>query len=199
MAFYLLIRFIGSTIRFETVGWENLEKIESEGKLPIYALWHDRIFLGTYFLRDRGILVITSQSFDGEYIARFLTRFGFGAIRGSSTRGGVGALVEAIRQMKQGRSVAITVDGPKGPRYSVKDGAILLAKKTGNPIIPFIVKPLNFWSLGSWDRLQIPRPFTHAAFIVGKQINVAPDATEIELELAKAELQQSLDELVNRE
>ncbi|MGQ0543471.1 MAG: lysophospholipid acyltransferase family protein [Blastocatellia bacterium] len=198
MAFYLLIRIIGSTIRFETNGWDNVEKIESGGKNPIYALWHDRIFLGTYFLRNRGILVITSQSFDGEYIARFLTRFGFGSIRGSSTRGGVGALVEAIRQMKQGRSVAITVDGPKGPRYAAKDGAIILAKKTGNPVVPFIVETRNFWSLGSWDKLQIPRPFTRAEFIVGKPISVAPDATEIELESAKAELQQSLDELVSR-
>src|SRR5215211_3960710 len=100
--FYLAIKLIGSTIRWEVIGQENLDAVTTAGSQPIYCLWHDRIFAGTYFLRDRGIVVITSQSLDGEYIARFLKRFGFGTIRGSSTRGGVRAIVEMIRYMRRG-------------------------------------------------------------------------------------------------
>ena len=89
LVFYLLINLIGLTARFEVIGWENHEKAERIGGLPIYVFWHDRIFLTTYWWRKRRIVVMTSRSFDGEYIARFIQRFGYGAVRGSSTRGGV--------------------------------------------------------------------------------------------------------------
>src|SRR5205085_12343826 len=150
---------IGLTTRLEVSGRENLQQIEANGEIPIYATWHDRIFLGTYFLRNRGIVFLTSSSFDGEYIARFLRRFGFGVIRGSSTRGGARALVEMVREMKRGLPMGFTIDGPKGPRYLVKSGAAMLAKKTSNPILPFIVTPRRFFTINSWDRLQIPIPF----------------------------------------
>jgi hypothetical protein len=197
-AFFLLIRLIGLTIRYETEGWENFEAIESEGKLPIYSFWHDRIFAGTYFFRNRGIVVITSQSKDGEYIARFIKRLGYGSIRGSSTRGGTKALVEMIRCMKQGLPMAFSLDGPKGPRYVAKSGAVLLAKKTGNPMMPFVVECKHFFKLNSWDRLQIPRPFTAARVIIEKPVYVAPDADDDELQNKLGELQLSLDELVTR-
>src|ERR1044071_6612567 len=86
-AFYFLINLIGKTVRFETEDWKNFEAIEQAGRLPIYTFWHNRIFLGTYFFRRRGIVVITSQSFDGEYIARFIQRFGYGAVRGNRNAG----------------------------------------------------------------------------------------------------------------
>lgn len=193
--FYLLIRIIGGTVRFRTEGWEHVEAIEKQGRKPIFAVWHDRIFLGTYYLRNRGIVVITSQSLDGEYIARFLKRFGFGTVRGSSTRGGVGALVEMIRGMKRGLTMAVTVDGPRGPRQVAKDGAVLLAKKTGNPIVPFTVNAEKFWRLGSWDRLQIPKPFTKAEFVVGEPIYVSASD---EIEAKRVELQERLDRLAGR-
>jgi hypothetical protein len=117
LAFYLLIRLIGLSARFEVIGWENHEKAEAKGGLPIYVFWHDRIFLTTYWWRNRRIVVMTSRSFDGEYIARFIQRFGYGAVRGSSTRGGVGAVVEMARLMRAGCTTAFTIDGPKGPRY----------------------------------------------------------------------------------
>lgn len=192
-AFSALIRTIGKTIRYEVEGWENFEAIEKAGKLPIYSFWHNRIFSGTYFFRKRGIVVITSQSKDGEYIARFIQRLGFGAVRGSSTRGGVGALVEMIRLMRGGLSMAFSVDGPKGPRYVAKNGAVLLAKKTGNPLMPFVVENKNYWTVKSWDRLQIPKPFTRVRVIIGKPIYVSPEA---DIEVSLAELQQSLDRLV---
>lgn len=160
-AFYLLIKVIGKTIRFEIEGWENLEKIEASGKIPIYTFWHNRIFLATYYFRNRGIIVMSSPSFDAEYIKRFIRRFGYGAVRGSSTRGGVGALVKMIRLMKDGLPSGFSIDGPRGPKYVAKSGACMLAKKTGNPVMPFIIETEKYWEIKSWDRLQIPKPKTN--------------------------------------
>ncbi|MCC6327348.1 MAG: lysophospholipid acyltransferase family protein [Acidobacteria bacterium] len=196
LGFYLLIRVIGATIRFQIEGWENFESIERAGKLPIYAFWHDRIFAGTYFFRNRGIAVITSQSKDGEYIARFIQRLGYGAIRGSSTRGGVGALVEMIKAMRAGTATAFTLDGPKGPRYVAKPGAVLLAKKTGNPIMPFVVECKKYWTIRSWDRLQIPKPFTKAKVIIGTPIYVGSNVDGNAVSEKLREVQLSLDAMV---
>lgn len=196
LLFFAAISLIGRTIRWEAVGLEHLDSIESAEKTPIFCLWHDRIFGGTYFLRGRGIVVITSQSLDGEYIARFLKRFGYGTIRGSSTRGGARALVEMIREMRRGAPMAFTVDGPRGPRHEAKPGAVVLAKKTGNPMLPFSVECARYWTVGSWDRLQIPKPFTNARFIVGRPIFVDALSGDAEVESKRAELQHSLEELV---
>src|SRR6059058_3089863 len=153
LAFYLAIKLIGATIKFEVEGWENWEAASSNDHIPIYTFWHHTIFLSIYFWQRRRIAVMTSQSFDGEYIARFIQRFGFGAARGSSTRGATGALVEMIRVIRADRPAGFTIDGPKGPRYIAKMGAVLLAKKTGNPVLPFTIAPSKFWELKkTWDR-----------------------------------------------
>ncbi len=198
IAFFVSIKLLGLTTKIAVDGLENLKSIESAGKIPIYAFWHDRIFLSTYFWRSRGIVVMTSQSFDGEYIARFIQRFGYGAIRGSSSRGGAKALVEMIKAMRDGLPMAFTIDGPRGPRYQVKPGLVILAKKTGNPIMPFVIEPKRFWTVNSWDKMQIPKPFTTALVIIGKPIYVAKDTSEAEVESKVIELQQSLDDLVER-
>jgi lysophospholipid acyltransferase (LPLAT)-like uncharacterized protein len=173
---YVLVRILGSTVRFQTTGWEHFEAIDNAGKLPIYSFWHDRIIAGTYFFRNRGIIVLSSSSFDSEYTARCIQRLGFGIIKGSSTRGGIQALVGMIRMMKQGFAMAFTIDGPKGPRYEAKAGPILLAKKTGNPLMPFVIECEKFWTIKSWDRLQIPKPFTKANLIISPPIFVDPTA-----------------------
>ena len=196
LVFFSAISVIGRTIRWEAVGLEYLDSVEGAGKTPIFCLWHDRIFAGTYFLRGRGIVVITSQSLDGEYIARFLKRFGYGTIRGSSTRGGVRALVEMIREMRSGTPMAFTVDGPRGPRYEAKPGAVVLAKKTGNPMLPFSVECARYWTVGSWDRLQIPKPFTKARFILGRPVFVDGLSGDAGVESKRSELQHELEELV---
>ncbi len=196
LTFYTLIKIIGRTISFENSGWENFERIATDKKVPIYAFWHERIFLSTYFFRNRNIIVITSQSFDGEYIARFIQRLGYGAVRGSSTRGGVGALAQMIRLMKQNLSMGFTLDGPKGPRHVAKTGAIMLAKKTGNPVMPFVIEAEEYWTLQSWDKLQIPKPFSRAKIFIGELVYVAPGADPEEIENKRLELQKNLDELV---
>jgi len=195
LAFYFLINLSGWMARFEVIGWENHEKVESDGNLPIYVFWHDRIFLTTYWWRKRKIVVMTSRSFDGEYIARFIQRFGYGAVRGSSTRGAVGAVVEMARLMRAGCTTAFTIDGPKGPRYVAKMGAVLLAKKTGQPIMPVTMALERYWTLPSWDLFQIPKPFTRARVYVAPPIYVPVDADEELLVAKRDELQRVLNEL----
>ena len=198
LAFFILIRLIGRTIKFEIEGWENW-KAASREKIPIYTFWHNRVFLSTYFWRRRRIVVMTSRSFDGEYIARFIQRFGYGAARGSSTRGATGAVVEMVRLMRAGCPTAFTIDGPKGPVYVAKMGAVLLAKKTGHPILPFSITPEKFWEAKkSWDGFQVPKPFSRALVGIAPVIFVPPDADEDELKAKRDELQKALDELTHR-
>jgi lysophospholipid acyltransferase (LPLAT)-like uncharacterized protein len=199
LLFFLLINLIGRTIKFEIEGWEHWEAASSDGKLPIYTFWHNRVFLATYFWRRRRIVVMTSKSFDGEYIARFIQRFGYGAARGSSTRGATGAVIEMVRLMRAGCPMAFTIDGPKGPKYVAKMGAVLLAKKTGNPILPFTISTDRFWEARkSWDGFQVPRPFTRARVHIAAPIFVRPDADDTELQAKRDELQRALDELNRR-
>ncbi len=195
LAFYLLIRFIGGTTRFSVEGWEHWEAATRDGRQPIYTFWHDRILLSTYFWRRRGIVVMTSRSFDGEYIARFIQRFGYGAARGSSSRGAVGALVEMVKLMRAGRPAAFTIDGPRGPRRVAKMGAVLLAKRTGQPVLPLALRPERFWSLKSWDRMQIPKPFSRVRVRFAPPIRVPADADEAALEAKRDELQRALEEV----
>ena len=199
LAFFVLIKLIGRTVKFEIEGWENWEAASVEGKIPIYTFWHNRIFLSIYFWQRRRIVVMTSQSFDGEYIARFVQRFGNGAARGSSTRGATGAFVEMVRLVRAGCPTAFTIDGPKGPRYVAKMGAVLLAKKTGQPILPFTITAARFWEAKkSWDRSQVPRPFTRARVDIAAPIYVGPDADDGELDKKRDELQRALDEVSRR-
>jgi len=194
--FFVLIKLIAATVKFEIKGWENWEAASRDGKLPIYTLWHNRVFLGTYFWRRRQIVVMTSRSFDGEYIARFIQRFGYGAARGSSTRGATRAMIEMVRLMRAGRPAAFTIDGPKGPPYVAKMGAVMLAKKTGHPILPFTITAARFWeATKSWDRFQVPKPFTRARVEIAAPIYVSADANDEALAAKREELQRALDEI----
>ncbi len=195
LAFYALIQFVGRSVRFRVHGLEHgLAALRETGSF-IGAFWHNRIFLAPYYFRRRGVVVMTSRSFDGEYIARFIQRFGFGVARGSSTRGGASALVEMVRLVRAGHPAAFTVDGPKGPRGVVKTGAALLAKKTGQPLLPFTFNARRKLELNSWDRFQIPLPFTRVDVRIAPLFFVAPDATDEELEEKRAELQHALERL----
>jgi lysophospholipid acyltransferase (LPLAT)-like uncharacterized protein len=197
-AFYFLIAVIGRSVRLEVDGREHFDGIIARGKQPVLVFWHSRIFMGIYFWRGKRFIVMTSRSFDGEYIARFIQRFGFGAARGSSTRGGASALIEMLRHMKVGHPTAFTIDGPKGPREVAKMGAGMVAKKSGQPILPFTVATKSYWQVPSWDRLQIPKPFTRAKVFIGVPIDVPADADDAALEAKRDELQRSLDELTRR-
>lgn len=196
--FYALVKVIGMTLRYEIDGIDQMKSDDERFRSPILCFWHDRIISSTYFFRGRGIVVMSSISFDAEYTARCIQRFGFGVIKGSSTRGGTRALVEMIRLMKEGIPTAFTIDGPKGPRYEAKPGPALLAKRTGNPIIPFIIETTGFRALSTWDKLQIPRPFSRARVFFGEPIFVPAEASDVDLDAATEMLQQQLDALVAR-
>ncbi|MFN2454666.1 MAG: lysophospholipid acyltransferase family protein [Pyrinomonadaceae bacterium] len=196
LIFYLLINLIGCTLRFHVEGWEHWEQAARGNQLPVYTFWHNRIFAGTYFWRRRGIVIMTSQSFDGEYIARFIQRFGYGAVRGSSTRGGVGAIVEMVRLVRHGCPAGFSIDGPRGPRYVAKMGAVLLAKKTGQPVLPFTFTSKKFWETrGSWDKFQVPKPFTRVLVSIAAPIYVSAAADDGALQTKRDELQRALDAL----
>lgn len=198
LLFFLAIKLIGRTVKFEIEGWENFEAVATAGKVPIYTTWHDGVFLSTYFWQRRAIVVMTSRSFDGEYIARFIQRFGYGAARGSSSRGAIGAVVEMVRLMRAGCPAGFMIDGPRGPRYVAKMGAALLAKKTGNPVLPFTIAAERFWQVNSWDRTQIPKPFTRATVVIAPPIEVPADADDALLNAKRDELQATLDDLNQR-
>ena len=196
---YFAVLLIGRTLRWEVIGWENFEAAEQMAKSLIYAFWHSEIFSATWFWRRRGIVVMTSQNFDGEYIGRIIQMHGYGAARGSSSRGGARALVEMIRTIRKGRLAAFTVDGPRGPRHVAKPGVMLLAKATGAPILCFHIVPARASILRkTWDRTEIPHPFSRAAIFIAPPIAVNPDAGDEEQARKLREVQATLDELVSR-
>ena len=166
--------------------------------MPILAFWHGRILEGVPYFRDRGIVVITSENFDGEWIARIIAKFGYGAARGSSSRGGAKALVQMRRTLAAGRPVAFTVDGPRGPARVAQPGAAWLAGATGHPIVPFHLEADSSWTARSWDRQQIPKPGATIAINIGEPLYIAntEEATveqgRLELEAALRSLEQSL-------
>jgi len=189
---YWLIRVLGATLRIEVIGWENF----TEQEPLIYCFWHNRIPVATYFWRRRGIVVMSSRSFDSEYIARFIQRFGYGAARGSSTRGARAALIQMIRAVKAGRSAAFSIDGPRGPLYQAKPGATLLAAKSGAALLPFSISLDRYWRLPSWDGIQIPKPFARAVVVIGERLYVREELGETDLKHQR--LQRALEELRER-
>ena len=197
-AFHALIASIGPTLKWSFEGAEHLERLYASGGRAMFSFWHNRIFGATWFWRRRGIVVMTSRSLDGEYIARFIQRFGYGAARGSSTRGGGRALIEQDRAVRAGFDVAFTVDGPKGPRYEAKPGPALLARRSGAAIVPMTVACSRYWEANSWDRLQIPKPFSRAVAAVAEPIFVPADADAAATERARAALQGALVDLQKR-
>jgi lysophospholipid acyltransferase (LPLAT)-like uncharacterized protein len=192
-----VIAALGSSLTWKVEGLEHLN-FEGQGRRPIMAFWHGRVLAATYFFRGRGIVVMISENFDGEWIARIIERFGFGTSRGSSSRGGRRALMQLKRQMDDGRPAGFAVDGPRGPARQVQPGVVWLAKLTGNPVVPFHMEAARYWNLRSWDRTQIPRPFTTVALVVGTPIEVSGDADEAMLEAKRLEVEQSLYRLEER-
>ncbi|HOC16867.1 MAG TPA: lysophospholipid acyltransferase family protein, partial [Vicinamibacterales bacterium] len=144
------------------------------------------------YFRDRGIVAVTSENFDGEWIARLMRRFGYAAARGSTSRGGSRALIQLRRDMAAGRPAAFTVDGPRGPARRAQAGAVWLAKATGNPVVPFHIEAARGWELPSWDRGLIPRPWSRVAIVLGAPLEVPGDADPGGIEAARAELERRL-------
>jgi len=186
------IRLLGSTLRF---GWSEEEGATPEkiARPAIYSFWHRCIFPAAFFFRDQRLAVMTSLSFDGEFIARIIENLGFRAVRGSSSRGAVGALLGVRREIERGEAVAFTIDGPRGPRYIAKPGPTFLAGTTGAPMVAFYVALENPWVLKSWDATMIPKPFSRALVRVSRVMHVPADADDSILAAHHAELQKALE------
>jgi len=193
---YLAVLLIGRSLRWEVHGWENWEAATKRGQGLIYTFWHREIFAACWFWRKRGIVVMTSRNFDGEYIARIIQMHGYGAARGSSTHGASQALSEMIECLKKGRDAAFTIDGPRGPRYVAKRGSVMLSKATGAAILCFhVALRRTFVFRRTWDLTQFPHPFSRAAVFIAPPIVVSPQASDGEQASKLQEVQTALDAL----
>ena len=195
---YPVIAALGSTFRWRAEGAEHYRRVIEDGRQPIMAFWHGRILPATVYFRKRGIVVITSENFDGEWIAGIIERFGYGTARGSTSRGAVKALVQLKRDMAAGKPAAFTLDGPRGPARVAQPGAVWLAKASGNPIVPFHIESDRHWTANSWDRTQIPKPWSNVAIAIGLPIEVPRDADGAAMEQARLTLESRLHALEAR-
>jgi lysophospholipid acyltransferase (LPLAT)-like uncharacterized protein len=189
---FLAIRLIGPTLRF-ALSYEEGAPDNIEAPPVIGSFWHRCVFPAAYAWRHLKFRVMTSRSFDGEYIARIIQKLGFVAVRGSSSRGAVSGLLALQREIENGFTVAFTIDGPRGPCYVAKPGPVLLAKLTGVPIVPFYIALEDPWTLNTWDRFMIPRPFSRALMRVALNLQVPPDAGDEDMAGFHQEMQAALD------
>src|SRR5258707_1222571 len=191
---YLFIRLVGATLRYEFILEPGCIGV-TDGSAPpaIWCFWHRAVIPATYRFRNKGLAVMTSKSFDGEYIARIIQKLGFAAVRGSSSRGAVGALIGMRQQLEQGHGVVFTIDGPRGPRYVAKPGPILLAKKTGVSVNCFYVAVERAWILNSWDQMIIPKPFSQAMIYASGPMYVPADATDDQMSASHQQMQETLE------
>lgn len=189
---YPLINALGHTLRWRVEGLDHLAAIRASGRQPVMAFWHGRILTATFYFRRRGIVVITSENFDGEWIARIIERFGYRTARGSTSRGARKAMLQLVRAMRAGKPAGFTLDGPRGPAQVAQPGAVWLARTTGNPVLPFHVEASRHWSMRSWDRTQVPKPFSTVALVVGEPMPIPADAEDGELERWRLELEARL-------
>jgi lysophospholipid acyltransferase (LPLAT)-like uncharacterized protein len=189
---YWVIRIIGPTLRVCISFEEGAQG--SLGQRPLIgSFWHSCIIPATYICRDLGVRVMSSNSYDGEYMGRIIRKFGFVAVKGSSSRNAVRALLGLRRALGDGWTVAFTLDGPRGPRHKVKPGPVALARSSGVPLTMFHAAVDKAWVLNSWDRMMIPRPFSRVLLRFGKLIPVPTEASDEEVERYTADLQAALD------
>lgn len=190
---YLVIRLLGPTLRFR-VSIEEGGPPDAYIGAAIYPFWHNCMIPACYYYRGRDAAVMSSPSFDAEYTGKIIQRLGFRLVKGSSTRGAVRALLGMHTEIKAGKPVAFTIDGPRGPRYVAKPGPVLLARNTGAPILCFYIAMEKPWVLRStWDQLRIPRPFSRALLRVAALIHIPRHADAAAMERLHAEMQAALE------
>jgi lysophospholipid acyltransferase (LPLAT)-like uncharacterized protein len=195
---WLLISTWGRTVRVSLVNKAAPDRLNDEGRNFIYAFWHGRQFLLLYGHRGTGIILPSSESRDGEVQAGILKRFGYRVVRGSSKRKGEKALLGLVDGLRKGISIALAVDGPRGPVYEVKQGITYLAGKLGKPIIPVSTSAQRYWILEKiWDKYLLPVPFTRGVAIYGEPIMVNGTSEE-ELENKRKEVAAALNSLMAR-
>ncbi|MGH7479546.1 MAG: lysophospholipid acyltransferase family protein [Candidatus Methylomirabilales bacterium] len=188
-----LLRNLFRSLRMSYVGREVLDRlIHAEGRRVMAAFWHGRLLMMPFAHPEVSWAVMVSRHSDGEVISRVAERFGIRPVRGSSRRGGGVALLGMVRASRRGYHLAITPDGPVGPREQVKTGTIELARLAGTPIIPVAFAASHGRFERSWDRLLIPYPFGRGVFVYGEPVVVSPTAGPEEVEKARGVLEEGL-------
>jgi heptosyltransferase-1 len=169
-----IIRCIGSTLRIRPVNVCDNYTVKNNDNV-VFAFWHGDQFIPCYHHRNQQAVIMTSLSKDGAIQTGILNRLGYVTIRGSSSRGGERALVEAIRLVKKGYSASFAIDGPRGPFHDIKPGIVFLAQKTGRPLIPVSSVAKRYKLLSkTWDKYRLPLPFSPAVVVYGKPMSIAP-------------------------
>jgi len=194
----LLILITGYTARVRKINKEVLADTIREYGSVIVATWHENIFFSIWLLRNHDLTALISSSDDGEIIYDIFTKFGYKAVRGSTTRGGIPALKQLIKLLGEKTSVAITPDGPLGPPEKIQSGVVLLAKYSGVPIIPWYYEANSQWRLKSWDRQKIPKPFTYAIESYGEPFIVPKDLSSKEVQEFCEKLEANLKKLAEK-
>ena len=190
-----LIRLIRATVRLRFEGRKHLDAVCPPGSQCVFAFWHRHLLLMVYGGPPPPRAVWTSQSDAGELITRSMSHFGVSAARGSNSRGGLAALQAMVRLGKQGHTLCIAPDGPRGPAGEVKPGTLMVAILAGFPILPVAYAARRAWRAPGWDRLVVPQPFTTVQFVYGEPMLVERGA---DLEAAAAELKRRLDDAERR-
>ena len=194
----LLIDLICKTITIEVAGYESVKDIMASRRF-IFAFWHSRIVLISYLFQGWKGAILVSASDDGEIIARILQRQGHETIRGSSSRRGFRALARLIKALKEETRPGVVVpDGPQGPRFKVQPGIVILAQKTGYPIIPVSYSAKRVKVFSSWDRFILPFPFTRASLIYGKPVRVPGKLSEKKREDCQKKLEDEMNRITER-
>jgi lysophospholipid acyltransferase (LPLAT)-like uncharacterized protein len=190
---YLLIRWLCPTLRFTVIREPGCLSDGWGAPNGIWCFWHRCVIPAGYRFRGKQVAVMISRSFDGEYIARILAKLGYRPVRGSSSRGAVGALIGMRQELEAGHPAVFTIDGPRGPRYVAKPGPVLLAKKTGQSVNCFYIAVERAWILNSWDRMIIPKPFSHACAYFSSPMPVPADASEEQMSVLHQQMQDTLE------
>jgi lysophospholipid acyltransferase (LPLAT)-like uncharacterized protein len=192
---WVVIRALGPTIRFEVLGGKQAGR-EYRPDLPphIYAFWHRCIVPGAWYFRNRNGVLMNTTNFDGQWTRRVIERLGFLTAQGSSTRGGLRGLAVLAQRLEEGFDAAFTIDGPRGPRYVAKPGPVMLARRTGRPILLFHIGVERAWTLRkTWDLFQIPKPFTRAILVIAPPLEVSEGIDREGLERKHHEMQKILE------
>lgn len=199
---YAYMQLVGWTSHWRIIKRRQLDDIRKEGEIVIFTFWHNQLVLMPYWYKNsfpsKPLSVLISKSKDGEYIRKIIEYFRFDVVRGSSSQGGQTALRGLIERLKKGNIIGITPDGPKGPRYKVQKGVIMLAQATGCRIFPAACDTSWKIVMRTWDRFRIPLPMGNIYAICGKPISVPADADKEELEKKRKELESELNR-INRD
>lgn len=185
---WVVVYLLLATVRLKVLYLDRLAEARRAGKPILYAFWHGRQVALFRANPEKKLFVMASKSRDGELQARVCERFGVSSVRGSSSRGALSAMLKLGRILKSGTSVGLAVDGPRGPVFTAKPGILMLARSHGCPVVPLTAGFKRKLELRSWDRFQIPAPFTKATVAWGTPVWVPADATEGDLEDAARRL-----------